>query len=149
MNEHANDTPTPKALPLDPALTETTNIVQPVEDMPLKGSLGLAAKPESALHVLYTLDEKLQDVKDNPEQLTPAVLTGEQTVAASTNEYENGEKRQEENQEENEKEPVQVAEPALANPPNVYEQVVDGPKLKVKRSMNFGAPLGSLKPPLS
>ena len=137
------DQETPKAL--RPMLSDKTNATDAQEDMPLKGPLGLGAEPESTPDILHTLDEKLQDVKDHPEQLTPAVLVGEQTV---TNSKLSGNFKDEPPSSST---VLQLAteKSTATSDTNVYEQVVDGPKLRVKRSMNFGAPLGSLNPPFA
>ena len=123
-----------------PMLLEKTNDTDTHGDVPLKGPLGLGANPESTLDILHTLDEKLQDVKDNPEQLTPAVLVGEKVA------------KNDKLTDRSENDPVSYLQFPMdtsvsttdASQTKIFEQVVDGPKLRVKRSMNFGAPLGTL-----
>ena len=131
---------------LHPMLTDKSNNTNALDDIPLKGPLGLGAEPESTPDFLHKLDEKLQDVKDNPEQLTPAVLVGEQII---TNGKLSGNVQDEQPSSSLISQmPIEKSASASGTTQSkVYEQVVDGPKLRIKRSMNFGAPLGSLNPP--
>ena len=129
-----------------PILLDKTNTTDTQEDVPLKGPLGLGASPESTLDILHTLDEKLQDVKDNPEQLTPSVLVGEKVV--TNNKL--SDKLRDHSISSTLQPPMEMSASTSDAPQSkVFEQVVDGPKLRVKRSMNFGAPLGTLNAPFT
>lgn len=101
-------------------------------DRPLRGPLGLATNPTEGYGSIQIrdLDAKLQDVTEHPEQHVPAVLQnsllspgandadGESSSGATT--------------------------PTSSNKPP-HSEGDQGPHLKVKQSMNFGAPLGRIR----
>ena len=98
-----------------------------MEDRALTGPLGLPNNPENGGGTFISaLDEKLQDALQFPGHSRPTVLQG--TVS--------------EDGEGSEAPPEHPPEPL---DPETEEATVDaGPKLKIKRSMNFGAPIGAL-----
>ncbi len=108
------------------------------EDPPLKGPLVLDNRPENALDMLHALEERLQDVKDHPEQSTPAVLQGAANPRSPSDGSDDTVK------------PDKRADQAKEEPPSKSsERIDDGIRLRLKPSMNFGAPFGSLKTPRS
>jgi hypothetical protein len=134
------DDSTPKQLvPIRPHMHhhEAAHHEETKEDRSLKGPLGLGTKPENTLDVLQKLDEKLQDVKDHPEQLKPAVL---KTIAHADEGTENEDPADKKAEKNKRWSPHKSAGDAFD------AGIPDGPRLKLKQSLNFGAPLGSLRP---
>ncbi|KAI9691690.1 MAG: hypothetical protein M1822_007762 [Bathelium mastoideum] len=98
------------------------------EDPALTGPLGLPTNPENGGDVIINaLDEKLQDAAQFPGHSRPTVLQG--TIS-----------------EDGDGSEAHAEDPPtpLATSAEEAAAVDAGPKLKVKRSMNFGAPIGAL-----
>ena len=97
------------------------------DDRALTGPLGLPTNPENAGGVIISaLNEKLQDAAESPDHSKPTVLQGTISEDGDGSEA-----------------PLEGTPPSLE--PEAEDTVVDaGPKLKLKRSMNFGAPIGAL-----
>lgn len=88
----------------------------PVDDPPLKGPLVLAPSPQQNPTMLADLDKRLQSLADSEDDAAPECLRG--SVGGET-------------------------ASGHAQAASASQAVVDGGiRLKVKRSMNFGAPLG-------
>jgi len=110
------------------------------DDPPLKGPLILPTNPnEGGNSILSTLGSKLQEVAEDPGHATPAVLAHTLPIdfaqAAARQQKAEGDEQGDSKR--------HLSDPGITIVPT--ETLGDaGPRLKVKRSMNFGAPLGSL-----
>lgn len=94
------------------------------EDHALTGPLALPTNPENGGGIIISaLEEKLQDAMEFPGHSKPTVLQG--TVSEDGDESE-----------------APSADPSSGAEVAVVDDA--GPKLKMKRSMNFGAPIGAL-----
>ncbi|KAL9097415.1 MAG: hypothetical protein Q9165_000311 [Trypethelium subeluteriae] len=98
-----------------------------MEDRALTGPLGLPTNPENGgAMIISALEEKLQDAVQFPGHSRPTVLQG--TVSEDGDGCE----------------APADDRPSPFNPKTQSTGVDAGPKLKVKRSLNFGAPIGAL-----
>jgi hypothetical protein len=126
------DTPTARntAQNVEASASQDDSSIKDLPDDPvLRGPLSLSNTPEHGEQMLQALEDKLRDAAEFPGHSRPTVLQGVVSEDGDASET-NGEGAPEQS--------------SLEEPPADGSTLDAGPILKVRRSMNFGAPIGAL-----
>lgn len=108
------------------------------DDPPLKGPLGLRNDPEDSSFFLEMLNKKLCDVSDDPASNKPKVLKRDTDELSVISESVDGQSNHDSNESDNPSQGTRQEESSTEQAGDDEEPI----PLRLKPSMNFGAPLG-------